>query len=66
MKTQGIAITGIIYPQKLLSVVYTFQLSAYRMQNMTIHKQFDGVQDSLASILCRNSQPCKSDARNGH
>jgi hypothetical protein len=45
MKMQGIAITGIIYPQKSLSVVHICQLGAYRMQIMTIHKQFDGVQE---------------------
>jgi hypothetical protein len=66
MKMQGIVSTGIIHPLKSLSVVHICQLCAYRMQNMTICKQFNGVQDSLESILCWNSQPRKSDARNCH
>jgi hypothetical protein len=55
MKKQEIAITSIINPQKSLSVVHICQLCAYRMQNMTICNQFDGVQDSLEFILCQNS-----------
>jgi hypothetical protein len=64
MKMQGIAITGTIHPQKSLSVVHIYQLCAYRMQNITIRKQFDGLQDFLESILCHNLQPRKSEARN--
>jgi hypothetical protein len=56
MNTQGIAITGTIHPQKSLSVVHICWLCAYRMPNMTICNQFDGVQDYLESIVCRNSQ----------
>ncbi len=42
---QGIAITGTVHPPKPLSVVHICQLCAYRMRNMTIRYQFDGVQD---------------------
>jgi hypothetical protein len=64
MKMQGIAITGTIHPQKSSSVVHIYQRCAYRLQNITIRKQFDGLQDFLESILCHNSQPHKSDTRN--
>jgi hypothetical protein len=51
MKIQGIAITGTIHPQKSLSVVHICQLCAYRIRDMTMHNQFDVVQDYLESIL---------------
>jgi hypothetical protein len=54
MKTQGTAITSTVHPQKSLSVVHMSQLCAYRMQNMTIRYQFDGVQDYFEYIFCWN------------
>jgi hypothetical protein len=39
-------------PLKSLSVVHTCQLCAYRMQNMTICYQFDGVQDYFEYFFC--------------
>jgi hypothetical protein len=42
---EGTAITSTIHPQKSLSVVHMCQLCAYRMRNLTICYQFDGVQD---------------------
>jgi hypothetical protein len=48
---QGIAITGTVHPPKPLSVVHICQLCAYRMRNMTIRYQFDGVQDYFEYIF---------------
>jgi hypothetical protein len=55
MMMQWIPFTGIIHPQKSLSVVNVCQLCSYRMWNMTIRKQFDGVQGSFESFLCQKA-----------
>jgi hypothetical protein len=54
---QGTAITGTIHPLKSLSVVHICQLCAYRMQNMTIRYQFDGVKDFSDHIFCWKFAP---------
>jgi hypothetical protein len=43
--------TGTVHPQKPLSVVHICQLCAYRMRNMTIRYQFNGVQDYFEYIF---------------
>jgi hypothetical protein len=55
--TQGTAITGTIHPLKSLSVVHICQLCAYRMRDMTIRYQFDGVKDYSEHIFCWKFAP---------
>jgi hypothetical protein len=63
---QGTAITGTVHPQKSLSVVHICQLCAYRMRNMTISYQFDGVQDYFEYVFCWNLHRQNSNKRNCH
>jgi hypothetical protein len=64
IRMQGILPLLVSSTPKSLFCIHICQLGAYRMQNMTICKQFDAIQDALEYILYQNLQHQKSDGGN--